>query len=137
MASSHSGPRTRNGRLATWPGACCAIEVLRQNRIFPSSAGMVIVKSVRCAIQGARERILGAASIGWRAEPRVAPKTGPDRARVELLRRLLVADQCPTVVLPARLPEHRVAREVGQVHAAREGGFDAGALTPGHVLVVS
>ena len=52
------------------------------------------------------------------------------RSRVDLRARvrLLVGDERPVAVLPARLPEHLVAAEEREVHARVAGRLDVGAL---------
>ena len=97
---------------------------------------------------GAAQRVLGAAAVGGRAEPCVAPGTGPDvrtdGIRLGVVGRLLVADERPVggsgridAALPARLPEDLVAAEEGQVHAGGTCRLDVGALGAGPVLVVA
>ena len=53
-----------------------------------------------------------------------------------VLVRLLVGDERAVVVLPARLPEHLVAAEEGEVDAGVARARDVGALLAGPVLVV-
>ena len=95
-----------------------------------------------------REGIFRPASVGGWTEPGITPGPGPRRrvlgirGRVEV--RLLVGHQRPSgsfrtirARLPARLPEHLVAAEEGEVHSAGSRRLHAGTLIPGPVLVVA
>ena len=116
-------PRQRRRR---W--ACCARSASGRR---PPGTGMRVV---RVAVDGEDrpgERVLRAAAVGGRREPRVAPGARPLGRGVDLraLVGLLVADEravararAVDARLPARLPEDLVAAEEGEVHRRRLAG---------------
>ena len=92
------------------------------------------------------ERVLRPSSVCGRAEARVAPRSGPFRAGIDLRvrGRLLVRDEggvrgCAAgdARLPAGLPEHLVTAEERKVDAGVPGRFHVGTLPARPVLVVS
>src|SRR3954451_7217291 len=80
----------------------------------------------------AGQGVLRPTAVAWRAEPCVAPGSGPLGERIGLgaVCGLLVTDQCPVrgvrsidAVLPANLPDDLVATQEGEVNAVIAGGL--------------
>src|SRR6266851_2672584 len=94
------------------------------------------------------ECVLGPTSIGWRAEPRIAPGPGPGRwisgVDDRVGRCFLVSDKGAVgrrgaidAALPACLPKCLVAAEEGQADTRSAGSLNVGALVAGPILVVA
>ena len=95
----------------------------------------------------AAQCVFRAASVGGRAETRVAPSAGPDGSvgRIDhgIRQRFLVTDQravrriCAIDAwFPAGLPENSVPAKECQVHTGGPGSFNIGALSAGPIFVM-
>ena len=130
----------RSGRTAVAPAAAwAATDVPRHRRSRPSAAGTSIARSPALTVNSVPVSAFSGVVRSVLAGAPVAPRAGPLGRRVDLLVRvrLLVGDERAVVVRPARLPEHLVAAEEGEVHAGVARGLDVAALLPGPVLVVA